>query len=106
MANGLPSWNGLVVVCGVVLSMSREAMTKHGVLMNVRGLKWRCVETCCLPLLFTAFTGRSGHGLVRSRPSARSIRSTSHEAWIYSKVCWVVPAAVVVRLGQAVMRAL
>ena len=36
-----------------------------------------CAEICRLPLLFTAFTGRSGHGLIRSRPCAGSIRSAS-----------------------------
>ena len=36
-----------------------------------------CAGACCLPLVFAALTGRSGHGLVRSRPCAGSIRSAS-----------------------------
>ena len=37
----------------------------------------RCAWTCCLPLMFAALTGRSGHGLVQSRPCRGSIRSAS-----------------------------
>ncbi len=51
----------------VILALERARIDHRG-----------CVETCRLPLLFAALTGRSGHGLVLSRPCAGSIRSASY----------------------------
>ena len=45
---------------------------------NVRGqVESARGEALCLPLLFAALTGRSGHGLARSKMFAPPIRSAS-----------------------------